>query len=111
MRRPKTHIQRARSVDEYVEMVKQAIFEVEELRLAYEYDMDSMGGAAPFIDLLDADLKALFDSMKDGSYQFRNEDFPFMKIVEREEDRRLPFKYLLRQINETHRLGLDIGEE
>ena len=30
-----------------------------------------------------------------------------MEIVERNDTEALPFRYLLRQINETHRLGLD----
>ncbi len=108
--RPKSRIQRARSAEEYVDWVRQAIFEVEELRLSMEYDMDSMGGAAGFVDRLESDLRALLGQMEAGSYAFANEDLPFMEIVERVDERLLPFGYLLSQINATHREGLDTGE-
>ncbi|MCK4834866.1 MAG: hypothetical protein KAT12_08805, partial [Gammaproteobacteria bacterium] len=63
-------IVRAHSTDEYVEMIKQAIDETFDLRQAIEYDEDFMSEARPLVDQLEADLKALFESMKDGSYQF-----------------------------------------
>jgi len=101
-------IQRARSVEEYVDFVKQALYEVEELRVAAEYDMEDLGDSMKFVDELEASVRELYRSMEDGSYRFENEDLPFMAIVERYDTDKLPFRYLLRQINETHRLGLDV---
>ncbi len=95
----------------YAELVQQALFEVEELRAAVEYDMDSMGMALDFLDELEAGVRQLRDSMRDGSYQFGDRDLPFMKIVEQQDDRILPFKYLLRMINATHRQGLAVDED
>jgi hypothetical protein len=46
--------------------------------------------------------------MEDGSYHFENKDLPFMPIVEKENEKSLPFKFLLRRINETHRYGLEV---
>jgi len=101
-------IVRARSVEEFVDMVQQAVFEVEELYMAADFDMGSMGSTANFVDHLDKTLKALLSSMEDGSYHFENKDLPFMPIVEKENEKSLPFKFLLRRINETHRYGLEV---
>ena len=104
-------IQRARSVEEFVDFVEQAIFEVEELYMAAEYDMESMGATRSFVKELETSLRDLNKAMQDGTYKFANKDLPYMEIVEAQNERLLPFKYLLRQINETHRHGLDIGED
>ncbi len=104
MKRPKT-------AEQYVDLVKQAMFEVEELRLAAEYDADSMGEVMPFVDKLDRQIRAVYDAMRDGTYRFANEDLEFMELIKDIDDRLLPFKGLLRQINDTHRLGLEVEED
>lgn len=103
-------IKRPKTVDQYVELVKQAVFEVEELRMATEYDLEQMGGVMTFLDNLEEQVKGLWDSMVQGTYEFGDEDLPFMRIVNTADDRLLPFKFLLRVINETHRKGLDVDE-
>lgn len=100
-----------KTVEQYVELVDQAIFEVEEVRLAAEYDMDSMGGALDFIEDLEKGLQVLRQSMADGSYKFADQNLPFMGIVRSVNDMLLPIKSLLHTINETHRNGLDIDED
>jgi len=97
-----------KTAEEYVDLVDQAIFELEELRMAAEYDMDAMGGVFEFLDELEALAHQLRASMADGSYHFANEDLPFMPIVNTRSEQVLPFKELLRVINETHRSGLDV---
>jgi hypothetical protein len=103
-------VNRAKTAEEYVDLVKQAIFEVEELRLATEYDMEGMTGAQSFLDELEGQVRQVYNDMAAGTYEFGNEDLPFMRVVEKCDDRLLPFKYLLRQINETHRKGLDVED-
>ncbi len=103
-------IVRAQSVEEYVDMVQQAVFEVEELYMAAEFDMESMGSTANFVDDMNKTLKQLLSSMNDGSYHFENKDLAFMPIVEKENEKMLPFKFMLRRINETHRYGLEIED-
>ena len=49
--------------------------------------------------------------MKDGSYDFPDTDLPLMAIVDKQNERVLPFKRMLRLINLTHRQGLDAGDE
>lgn len=100
-------IQRARSVEEYVDFVQQALFELEELRVAAEYNMDDLGTSLAFVDDLEAGVRRLYQAMEEGSYRFENKDLPFMELVERYDTDKLPFRHLLRQINETHRRGLD----
>lgn len=101
---------KARSTEEYVDLVQQAIFEVEELFMAAEFDMESMGTTASFVVGLEKMLKDMYAAMKDGSYYFENKDLPFMPFVEKYDERSLPFKFMLRRINETHRYGLEIED-
>jgi hypothetical protein len=100
-------IVRARSSDEYVNMIEQAIDDVWDLRQAIEYD-DEMSEALGFIDELEASLKETHQAMKDGTYKFATGDFPFMEIFEKYHEGIIPFKYLLLRINETHMKGLEV---
>jgi len=101
---------RPKTPEEYVDLVDQALFEIEDLRLAAEYDMDSLGAATEFLEDLERDVRKLRESMADGSYQFGKENLPFAKVVEKQDERILPFKLLLLKINETHVKGLDVEE-
>jgi len=100
---------RAKTTEEYIELVKQALYEVEELKMVMEYDMENMYETSGFVDKLEADIKQLYSSMEQGSYQFENKDLAYMSLVNARENQALPFKYLLKVINETHRKGLDTG--
>jgi hypothetical protein len=101
---------RPKTPEEYVSLVDQALFEIEDLRMSMEYDIDSMGGAGDFLGLLEGEVKALRAAMANGSYRFGKEDLPFMKLVESQDDRLLPFKYLFATINRTHKQGLNVDE-
>ncbi len=103
-------LQRARSAEEYVEWVKQAVFEVDDLRDCYDYQMDEMGRYPAFLEPLEQGIKALHQSMIDGEYHFGREELSFMELVNRHGDD-IPFAILLRQINETHRKGIDVDAE
>jgi len=106
-------LQRARSAEEYADWVKQARFEVQDLRNCLLYDMEEIGelGRFPaFLDLLEKSVNQVYDAMCNGEYSFGREDLPFLEVAEANADQ-IPFVMLLRQINETHRKGLDVGEE
>ena len=103
MDRPKTQAA-------YIELVNQALIDVEELRNAIEYDEEFMGGALGVAENLENNLRALYASLIGGSYQFADEDLDFMVIVNTAPEVWLPFKPLLRLINQTHRLGLEVEE-
>lgn len=101
---------RPKTAEAYVDLVDQALFEIEDLRAAAEYDTDSMGAATEFLEELERDVRALRRSMADGSYRFGRTDLPFVKAVEHQSERILPFKQLLLKINETHVNGLDVDD-
>jgi hypothetical protein len=101
-------LQRARSAEEYVEWVKQALFEVGDLRDCYDYQMEELGRYPSFLEPLESAIKDLHQSMVDGEYHFDREDLPFMGLLNLHGDD-IPFAILLRQINETHRKGIDVS--
>lgn len=103
MKRPKT-------VEEYVELVRQAVFEVDDLRACMEYELDDLTRFPAFLDPLEEGVKGLYASMERGEYTWGREDLPFMAVVKRHEVE-IPFSQLLELINETHRKGLAIGDE
>ena len=102
---------RPKTAEAYVDLVDQALFEIEDLRLAAEYDMDSLGAATEFLAELEQDVRKLRDSMADGSYRFGKENLPFLKVVAHQDERVLPFKQLLLKINETHINGLEVDAD
>ena len=102
---------RPKTPEQYVDLVDQAIFEIEDLRMAAEYDMESMGAATEFLSELERDMRELRDSMADGSYRFGKQDLPYVRVVEQQDERILPFKQLLLKINETHINGLEVDED
>jgi hypothetical protein len=100
-------LRRARSVDEYVEWVRQAVFEVADLRDCLEYDAEDMAKLPAFLDPLEDGINAVLKSMQDGTYAFGREDLPFIDLAGRYAEE-IPFHILLKQINETHRRGLEV---
>lgn len=102
---------RPKTPEEYVSLVDQALDEIDELRASMEYDMDSMGGAGDFLDALESQVRELRAAMADGSYRFGKEDLPFMRLVDTQDERLLPFKYLFATINRTHKQGLNVDED
>ena len=102
---------RPKTAEQYVDLIDQALFEIEDLRAAAENDMDSMGAATDFLEELERDVRRLRESMADGSYRFGTEDLPFVRVVEHQDERILPFRVLLLKINETHIKGLQVEDE
>ncbi len=102
---------RPKTAEQYVELVEQALFEIEDLRAAAEYDMESMGAATDFLEDLERDVRKLRASMADGSYRFDKEDLSFARMAEHQDERILPFRRLLLKINETHIKGLETEDE
>jgi hypothetical protein len=101
-------LRRAKSVDEYVEWVRQAVFEVGDLRECLEYELEDLDRFPSFLDPLEEGIKGIYRSMQEGTYVFEREDLPFMELTERY-SQDIPFHTLLKQINETHRRGLEVG--
>jgi hypothetical protein len=103
-------LRRARSAEEYAEWVKQALFEVEDLRDCLEFELEDLNRFPAFLEPLSEGIKALYRSMTDGSYRFGREDLPFFDLVVRHGDE-IPFHTLLKQINATHRKGIEVDDQ
>ena len=101
---------RARSAEEYAEWVNQAMFEVGDLKDCLFYEIEDLQRFPAYIEPLEEGVKRVYDAMVAGTYQFGREDLPFMEVVRLYEDQ-IPFHTLLKQINETHRRGLDVPED
>jgi hypothetical protein len=103
-------VRRARSAEEYGEMVKQAVFEVDDLRACLEYEMEDLQRFPDFLEPLEEGIKAIYNAMLEGNYRFGREDLPFMDLALKNPDD-IPFLFLLKRINETHRRGIDVDGE
>ncbi len=101
MNKPKT-------IAEFMDLVEQARFEIEELRAAIEYDPEDMTEAMGFVGFLESQVGELAIQLRAGGHEFRDEDLPFMAVVSKQSTHWLPFKSLLELINHIHRTGLDI---
>ncbi|MGA7180140.1 MAG: hypothetical protein WBX11_11190 [Thiobacillaceae bacterium] len=93
--------------DEFMDLVHQAVYEVDELRACIEDDYEEMARYMPFLDGLDTELRKLFDDMTAGKFEDlgMGHDLPYMPILLRFE-RDIPFRDLLRTINQAYREGL-----
>lgn len=100
---------RPKTPKEYVDLVDQAIIEVDELRACFEYEMEDTGSHMAYLEPLEQHLRRLRASMADGSYEFGSEDLPFMELADKHKAQ-LPFANLLAMINYTHRNGLEVEE-
>ncbi len=101
--------ERPRTAQEYVELVRQAIFDIEDMIEAMGFDIDEIESSPAYLDVLLKELRAVRASMADGSYQFGRHDLPMMRIVKRYTEKEIPCIRLLYLINQTHREGLDIS--
>lgn len=103
MKQPKT-------VDEYIDLVHQAVYEVDELMSIIGDDAEAYEGILPFVNQLDAMLRKMYDDMISGRYEFdpNGPDMSFMAIADKI-GTHMTFKPLLSVINHTHRFGLDVA--
>ena len=104
-------MKRARTVDEYVALIKDALYEVDDMKAAIEYDNEGMTGGAVIVNDLEVILKELYQSMQDGDYCWRTGDLKYMDLIRDLDDGVVPFHSLLIRINDTHKNGLEPNEE
>ena len=107
----KTKVVRARSTNEYVSMIEQALDDIWDIRQSMEFDGEGIVEMGAFIDELEVSLKDIYRSMKDETYEFATGNFPFMKSLDNYHASMIPFRYLLVRINETHMKGIEISEQ
>lgn len=77
---------------------------------AMEFDEEGMPGAIDFADQLDHQLKALLKDVQSGEHEFKDEDLPFISVLQGRLSFMVPYHDLLYVINETHRKGLQTEE-
>ena len=99
---------RARNLSEFAELVRQAKYELDELRACLEYDDDESATYKPYLDPLDNMLRELDESLTTDRYHGTGggHDLPFMPLFIRHE-RDIPFREILRTLNATHREGFE----
>jgi len=102
MKRPKT-------MAEYADLVEQALIEVDEMRHIIDYETDG-AASADFLEPIEADLVRIKDAIVTDTYDFRDEDLPYMALTAKKHLQELPFRDLLDVINWTHRSGLEIDD-
>ncbi|VAW61077.1 hypothetical protein MNBD_GAMMA10-1675 [hydrothermal vent metagenome] len=100
-------MRRARTVDEYVAMMKDALYEIGDMRAAIEYDEEGMGASIGYIDDIESCLKGIFKEMKSGDYCWNTGDLPYIRVIRDLDDAAIPFRSLLIRINDTHKNGLE----
>ncbi len=102
-------LRKVRTPEEFVSMVKELREDVFDLREACEYAPDEMGRSGLLVEPLEEIVEALYQSFVDGTYEFKDEDLPYMSIVkENNHTALLPMLNLLKEVNRIHREGLDI---
>jgi hypothetical protein len=101
-------IKKARDLNQLIDLVHEAIYEVDELRACLEHDDDEASTYTPYLDTLDRMLRDLHESMASGKYAGtgQGEDLAYMPLFKKHE-RDIPFRELLRTINATHREGFE----
>ena len=97
---------RARSQDEFIYLINQALDEVFDLRAAIEYDEEFMDNAAFVVDPLEKGLQRLLAAVKSADYQLGEGDhLDFLHVLKNTDQRAIPFLPLLKLILDTHNDG------
>jgi hypothetical protein len=99
----------AKSAAEFIDLVDRAIAEIDDLNDVLVFDQAAKGNdEESFTSKLEVALMRLKKQLLAGEHEFKNEDLPFMQVVEDTDAGLLPFRHLLVRINETHRKGLNL---
>ncbi len=104
-------MRRARTVDEYVAWVKDALYELDDMRASIEYDEEGMGASRPYIEEIESSLKNIFEQMKSGDYCWNTGDLSYAATIRDLDESVVPFRQLLIRINDTHKNGLETEDE
>ncbi len=104
-------MRRARTVEEYVAWLKDALYEIEDMRASIEYDEEGMAASKPYIEEIESSLKGVFALMESGEYCWNTGDLGYVSVIRDLDESVLPFRQLLIRINDTHKKGLETEEE
>lgn len=97
------------TLDEYTDLVDQAIFEFDELLMCAEDEGDGdyeLSELLPIYEQLSGELRKLHADIVGGAHIFADgSDLPFMSLA-RQWKRRIPCAGLLEKLNVYHKSGL-----
>lgn len=94
-------------VEEFVALVDEALFEIEELRASMAYDDEDMtDDFSAFLRPLESGVRDLRQRLVNGTHEFSDRDLAFMAVVAAVPPHLLPFRDLLSFLNQVHREGL-----
>jgi len=97
---------RARNCDELIEIINQALDEVEDLRAAIEYDEEYRGESSIIVEPTSSGLTRLLTAINNDLYQVGEGNWiDFLDNLREIDHRAVPFWPLLRLIIETHEKG------
>lgn len=97
---------RARDKIEFIELINQALDDVEDLRAVIEYDDEFMGNAALIVEPVSVGLNRLLTAIKSGKYQIGHGDWlDFLIVLQEADHRSVPIWPLLKLILDTHQRG------
>lgn len=99
-----------RTRDEYLDLVDQLIFEIEELLMCAQDEGDpedyEFSELLPVYEQLSGELKRHHAEILQGTHAFgADQDLPFMPLVHQWRDR-IPFHHLFAVLNAVHKQGL-----
>lgn len=98
-----------RTLDEYLDLVDQAIFEIEDVLMCAQDEGDpedyEFSDILPVYEQLSKELKKLHADVLQGKQVIgKGEDLPFMPLVSKWKDR-IPFHSLLAALNYAYKTG------
>ncbi len=97
---------RARTEEEFIYLINQALDEIFDLRAAIEYDEEFMSNAIFVVDPLEKGLNRLLDTVKAGEYRPGEGDYmDFLNVLKNTDQRAIPFWTVLKLILDTHNEG------
>ncbi len=103
---------RARNLDEFIEIINQALDEVEDLRAAIEYDEEYMGESSIIVEPVSNGLSRLLSAVYNDSYQpGEGNRLDFLDALRNKDHRAVPFWPLLQIVIETHEKGFQTQDE
>jgi len=101
-------VQTIKTPEDYYSLVDQAVFEVEDLRAAIEYESIGLEGALDYLQVLEQELNHLKQAFKQGDPVFGERDLKYIKLIKDRDMHELPFRGLLLTINRIYREGLEV---
>ncbi len=95
----------AKDAREYIDLIDQAICEVEDLRDVVQCDTGSGDELDGYVDKLGRFLVEMKQTLDASNPRLSGTDLPFMALVNATDTALLPFKQLLLRINATNKFG------